>query len=287
MDDIDARESIDALRLFATDEQQRRWMPLLKGGSRVAFAVSEPDAGSDVGAIVTKAVRDGDEFVLDGQKKYIAAAADADYLWMVVRTSRGGPRHSGLTTLIVPRDTPGMEVVPILDLAGRHSADKVYLAGARVPIANVIGEVGHGWFQAASGVTNALYASRVTGELEHLISELLELARTSPLSPGQRQGVTECYVRASVARELVRSAGNEPRLESGYRTTSALLFANETLQQAASALSKLAGLRGAVLLESNESPASRYLAASYATIAHGTSELLRDDIAARLGLPVD
>ncbi len=138
-----------SLHRFGSEELKQRYLaPAIAGEAVVSIAVTEPDAGSDVAAIRTKAVADGDEWVIDGTKLYITNGVQADWLCLLARTSGEGG-YSGMSQIIVPTATPGVEVSRKLDKLGNRSSDTAELSfsGVRVPLGNTIGKVGDGFFQ--------------------------------------------------------------------------------------------------------------------------------------------
>ena len=141
-----------SLHDFGTDELKRRYLtPALRGDMVAAVAVTEPDAGSDVAAIRTRAVRDGDDWVINGSKMYITNSLQADWLCTLVRTSDEGG-YGGMSQIVIPTDSPGFEVSQKLDKLGMWASDTGLLTftDCRVPVANTIGEVGHGFQQQMS-----------------------------------------------------------------------------------------------------------------------------------------
>lgn len=138
-----------SLHRFGSEDLKQRFLaPAIAGDVVVSIAVTEPDAGSDVAAIRTRAVADGDEWVIDGAKLYITNGVQADWLCLLARTSGDGG-YSGMSQIIVPTATPGVEVSRKLDKLGNRSSDTAELSfrGVRVPLANTIGDVGKGFFQ--------------------------------------------------------------------------------------------------------------------------------------------
>jgi citronellyl-CoA dehydrogenase len=138
-----------SLHQFGSEELKQRFLvPAIAGDVVVSIAVTEPDAGSDVAAIRTRAVADGDEWVIDGSKLYITNGVQADWLCLLARTSGDGG-YSGMSQIIVPTATEGVEVSRKLDKLGNRSSDTAELSfsAVRVPITNTIGEVGQGFFQ--------------------------------------------------------------------------------------------------------------------------------------------
>jgi citronellyl-CoA dehydrogenase len=138
-----------SLHRFGSEELKQRYLaPAIAGEAVVSIAVTEPDAGSDVAAIRTRAVADGDEWVIDGTKLYITNGVQADWLCLLVRTSGDGG-YSGMSQIVVPTSTPGVEVSRKLDKLGNRSSDTAELSfsGVRVPMGNTIGKVGEGFVQ--------------------------------------------------------------------------------------------------------------------------------------------
>jgi citronellyl-CoA dehydrogenase len=154
-----------SLHEFGTHEQKERFLvPALRGEAVCSIAVTEPGAGSDVAGIRTRAVRDGDEWVIDGTKLYITNALQADWMCVLVRTSDEGG-YRGMSQIIVPTDTPGFRVSRKLDKIGNRSSDTAELAfeGMRVPVANTVGEIGRGFQQQmAQFVVERMFAAYTT-----------------------------------------------------------------------------------------------------------------------------
>ena len=131
---------------FGTDEQKQRFLPPIREVSELwCQGYSEPDAGSDLANVKTRARLDGDEWVIDGQKVWTSHAHTSDWCFVVARTEPGSERHRGLTFLLVRMDQPGVEVRPIEQLTGGSEFNEVFFTGARTAEAHVLGEVGDGW----------------------------------------------------------------------------------------------------------------------------------------------
>ncbi|MEU5852713.1 acyl-CoA dehydrogenase family protein [Saccharopolyspora shandongensis] len=145
---VGERQIGPALLRHGTRELQEEFCPpLARADYRFALGMSEPDAGSDLAAVRTRAVRDGDGWRITGRKIWTSGAHRATHLYLLARTTKEDDRHAGLTEFIVSIDAPGITVTPILDLRGEHHFNEVVLEEVRVPGHRVIGEVGAGWQQ--------------------------------------------------------------------------------------------------------------------------------------------
>jgi len=171
---------------YGTDEQKDRFLPqILRGEIHFCIGYTEPGAGTDLAALKTRAVRDGDEYVINGQKIFTSLASDADYCWLAVRTNPDVSKHKGISMIIVPMDTPGITVQP-MDLLSEHDINQVFYEDVRVPAANLVGGENNGW----SLITNQLNHERVTlcssGMLEQTYEEALRYAQETKLADGRR-----------------------------------------------------------------------------------------------------
>lgn len=142
------RQMGPSILAFGTDEQKRRYLPpMTRGESNWCIGMSEPDNGSDLAHLTTRAVPDGDSFVVTGRKVWTSFAATADYCYLICRTDADAPAHKGLSELIVPMDSAGVEVVPITDMTTNRHFCEVVLDEVRVPAANLVGELNGSWRQ--------------------------------------------------------------------------------------------------------------------------------------------
>jgi alkylation response protein AidB-like acyl-CoA dehydrogenase len=184
---------------FGTEEQKDFFLPkILAGDIHFCIGYSEPGAGTDLASLTTRAVRDGDEYVINGQKMWTSLAMDADYCWLAVRTNPEVKKHQGISLIIVPMDTPGITVSP-LDLLVDHNVNQVFFDDVRVPAGSCVGGENNGWTM----ITNQLNHERVTlcasGTPERALSEVREWAQQTKLPDGRRVVDLE-WVRVNLAR---------------------------------------------------------------------------------------
>jgi 3-oxocholest-4-en-26-oyl-CoA dehydrogenase alpha subunit len=184
---------------FGSEEQKQFYVPkILKGEIHFAIGYTEPDAGTDLAALKTRAVRDGDEYVINGQKVFTSLASGADYVWLAVRTNQEAKKHKGISIIIVPTDTPGFRYVPI-DNFGNTNTNITYYEDVRVPAANLVGEENQGW----SLITNQLNHERVTlcssGVVERMLDDVRRWAQTTKLADGRRV-IDQEWVQVNLAR---------------------------------------------------------------------------------------
>ena len=287
-----------SLIAFGTAEQKQRWaVPVLRGEMTASLGMSEPNAGSDLAALSTRAVREGDEFVVNGQKVWTSGAHHADFLLTFVRTDPDVPKHKGISALIIPTDTEGLVCRPFADIASQDNLDfnEVFFADVRVPAENLVGELNQGWRVANGSLGHErtmmwlLFADR----LDNLIADCRP---RTPLERDQYASMIMDYhaLRAMGSAALARAA----RGEADTSSVSVLkLLGSEAERRAADVLLDTAGIEGLLHpvtgryqhMNNDEYFASsfeRYTRGIAATIAGGTSEIQRNIIAQQvLGLP--
>ena len=171
---------------FGSEEQKQFYVPkILNGEIHFAIGYTEPDAGTDLASLKTKAVRDGDEYIINGQKVFTSLASGSDYIWLAVRTNQEVKKHKGISIIIVPTDTPGFRYVPI-DNFGATNTNITYYEDVRVPVGNLVGEENGGW----GLITNQLNHERVTlcssGVVERMLDDVRGWAQQTKLADGRR-----------------------------------------------------------------------------------------------------
>jgi len=273
------RQMGPTLIAYGTADQQAEYLPaMLSGASTWCIGMSEPDAGSDLASLKTSAVRDGDEFVINGQKIWTSFGEVADYCYLICRTATDGPPHQGISEVIVPMDTPGIEVRPITDMTTNRHFCEVYFTDVRVSAANLVGVEGNAFKQTMKQLEHE------RGGIDRLVSNkaLYDLAL-------ERADTTDPIVRNEIAA-----------LETGYRVGRLLVY-REILRQAPAGFSAatkcfctehewrvaqfVAKVLGADAMLFDDVGKGLAYAPGY-TIMGGTSDVMRNILGERvLGLP--
>jgi acyl-CoA dehydrogenase len=289
------------LLAHGTDEQKKRWVPKLLSGEEIWCQLfSEPSAGSDLAGLRSTAVRDGDDWIVNGQKTWTTGAHFSDWGILVVRTDAAIAKHAGLSYFVVDMHAPGIEVRPITQINGGQGFNEVFFADVRIPDDQRISAVGNGWAVAITTLMNERQ-SIGSGLGVGSIDDLIELAQSVEVDG--EPAIQDRQVREQIADYIVKARGLK---YTSLRTLTALsqgrtpgpeasmgkLVGALLQQQAASFAMELAGAGGA-LLDRAATPAEatwqeRYLSIPGLRIAGGTDEILRNIIAERvLGLPPD
>jgi alkylation response protein AidB-like acyl-CoA dehydrogenase len=282
----------------ASEHQTRHLPRILRGDEVWCQGFSEPEAGSDLASLRTRAVREGDHYVVTGQKIWTSFAQVADYCELLVRTDPEAPKHRGITWLIMPMDAPGIEVRPMRTLAGSSEFSEVFLDNVRIPVANRVGEENDGWrvamvtfsFERGTAFVGDLLRSR------ELLHGLARLARESDPPAWEDQGVrrelghllAELDALWALARRSVTQAertGGPPTAGSVFK-----LAYSEVRHRMGDLALRLAG-RSALALDRDYAPkveeqTRAWFQALSLSIAAGTSQIQRNIIGERmLGLP--
>ena len=163
--------------LFGSDEMKKEWVPrIAKGEISFWLAYSEPNAGSDLASLQTKAVEDGDELIINGEKTWSSGAHVADYAWMVVRTDPNAPKYRGISFVIVDNKSPGITIQPLVNMCGIHSFNEVFFDNVRVPKKNIVGEKNKGWYYLMAALGFERLAV-MAGGFKRTFEELVQYAK--------------------------------------------------------------------------------------------------------------
>jgi alkylation response protein AidB-like acyl-CoA dehydrogenase len=284
-----------------TDEQKERYLfPLLAAEEIWCQLFSEPEAGSDLASLSTRAVRDGDEWVINGQKIWTSLAQHSSYGILIARTNPDAAKHKGISYFICPMDAPGVEIRPIIEMTGAHTFNEVFLTDVRLPAANLVGEINEGWSLAKVTLGNERVSLSGGGALWGLgptADDLLDLIR-------EHGGVTDPHLRQRIAAlrihdEILRLIrlrtvtaaihGEAPGPEASVRK----VLADEHGQHIMDLAQDLCGAE-ALLTDGHPLGADPgiwhygWLFSQALTIGGGTGDVQRNIIAERvLGLPHD
>jgi alkylation response protein AidB-like acyl-CoA dehydrogenase len=286
------------LLVHGTEEQKKQFLPKTLSGEYLwAQGYSEPGAGSDLASLQTRAIRDGDEFVINGQKLWTSGGHKSNWIYMLVRTDPDAPKHRGISFLMVDMKTPGITVRPIISMGWHHATNETFYEDVRVPVDQVVGEVNRGWYV---GMTLLDFErSNIAGATQQRASlnEMVEHVREDR-SPNRREllrremadRATEVEVNNNLSMSIasMQSRGLIPN----YEASMGKAFSTELSQRIARTGTKVFGLYGG-LWAGNEEYAplnakhtQQYVSTVVITIAGGSNEIQRNIIATRgLGLP--
>jgi alkylation response protein AidB-like acyl-CoA dehydrogenase len=290
---------------FGTKEQQDRWLfPLWTGDDIWCQLFSEPGAGSDVAGLATRAVRDGDEWVVNGQKVWTSLAHHARWGLLLARTDPDVPKHAGLTYFVIDMHAPGVDVRPLRQLTGEAEFNEIFLTDVRIPDSDRLANVGDGWKVATTTLMNervSIGSGRSVGREEGMIGYAAADWRAHP--ERRTQELHQRLLRLWADAEVARLAGERLRQqlavgEPGPEGSAAKLTMARLNQEISGFEIELDGsdglryddwtMRRDSSSEYSRGPAYRYLRAKGNSIEGGTSEVLRNIIAERvLGLPAE
>ena len=243
------------LAAFGSEEQKREYLPgIYRGELRFALGYSEPNAGTDLASLRTRAVRVGDEWVVNGQKIWTSLADVATHIWLAVRTDPDAPKHAGISVLIVPTGSPGLSVRPLHTMYGGHTNETFY-DDVRVPARNLVGEVNRGWPIIMHALNHERVGLAATGALARLFDDLvahLRQARPEKLAdPVVRRRLAELWLRLREHRVLALqnacliAKGRTPIAEASMAKISATELRTEIANVAMELLGRPGGLSAA------------------------------------------
>ncbi|GAB4325883.1 MAG: acyl-CoA dehydrogenase family protein [Dehalococcoidia bacterium] len=281
------------IQLYGTEEQKALYLSRIADGSDIWCTLySEPNAGSDLAALQTRAVRDGDDFVINGHKIWTSFAHYADWGWLAARTDPAAPKHKGISTFAVKMDSPGISVRPLPNMAGTHEFNEVFFEDVRVPAENLVGEENRGWYNVAVGLDFERSSIGATSTARRVVDDLVSYLRErrEAATPPRRYRLAEHAIAVQVLRAMayniasLQGSGVVPTREAQM----AKLFGAELQQHVARTGLEIFGLDGQASRPGTAAADFQYtfLRSVANTIEGGTSEVQRTVIATRgLGLP--
>jgi alkylation response protein AidB-like acyl-CoA dehydrogenase len=278
-----------------TEHNKTEWLPLIAKGEMIcAVGYSEPEAGTDLASLRTRATRDGEYWVINGSKIWNSGAQRATHEWLCVRTDPNGVRHRGISVIIVPIDSPGIQIRPLYAWSG-YRTNEVHFDDVRVPVTNAVGEVNHGWTYITGALDLERGALTNAGDLRRAVDELRELARCPRRDgsvPGDDAALRRRLAQAEADVEVAMLMGHEAAsiLDSDVIPTVEVsvekVFTSELRQRIADLALDLLGPDGLLAHRSENAPLAGkferlYRAAPLMRFGGGTNEVLRDVIGQR------
>ena len=287
--------------LYGTEEQKQEYLPPILSGDVVwCQGFSEPEAGSDLASLRTRAARDGDDYVINGQKTWTSGAQFAQKMILLARTDPDAPKHKGISYFLLDMKSRGIDVRPLTNMAGVPGFNEVFFDNVRVPSKDLLGEENRGWYIGTatldferSSIGAAWASAQGVEDLTRFAREQGSNGSNLLRKPNVRWELAERSIEAEVARMLsYRVASLQARGQvPNYEASIAKLYTSELQQRIAATGVKTIGLYGLLDRRSKGAPLRGRLTRAYlwavgATIGGGTSEIQRNIIATRgLGLP--
>ncbi len=288
------------LIIHGTEEQKQRYLPRITSGEDIwCQGYSEPGAGSDLASLQTRAVRDGDDYVINGQKIWTSGGHRANQMFCLVRTDPDAPKHRGISFLLIDdiKNLPGIEIRPLINMANRHLFNEIFFQDVRVPARNLVGEENRGWYVGMTLLDFERSGIGTTAAHRRTLEILAGALRQSAASTRSRRRIelADLVVANNVSRLLgyrlgyMQANGQVPNYEASVLK----VFQSELGQRVYGFGVRLLGLAGQLPPEEPRAPFNGdilegMLQAIPTTIFSGTSEIQRNIIATRgLGLPRD
>jgi len=289
------------IMVYGTEEQKREYLPKIISGEHIWCQLfSEPGAGSDLASLQTRAVRDGDDYVINGQKIWTSGAQHAHMGILLARTNPDAPKHRGISYFLVDMKTPGITVRPLVNMLNSHEFNEVFFEDVRVPAKNLLGEENRGWYLATttldferSGIATSVSHQLIVRDLVRFAKESAVGSRSVATRPSLRTELADRAIEAQVESLIsyriisMQERGQIPNKESSI----AKLYSSELDVRLAVTAMHLAGLYGQITDREDARVlggriARFYMHSTTSPIGGGTSEIQRNIIATRgLGLP--
>jgi alkylation response protein AidB-like acyl-CoA dehydrogenase len=288
--------------IYGTEEQKQKHITKILAGEEMwCQGFSEPGSGSDLASVQTKAVRDGDDYVINGQKIWTTLAHMSQYMLLLARTDADVPKHKGLSYFIVPMNAPGVETRPLMNMAGSHEFNEVFFDNVRIPAANLIGEENRGWYQAVTTLDIERSSIGSAVGQEHSVEDLIQFVKENKDNGATRVGhqpslrieLADRYLETQVSMSLsMRVVSMQSKaLIPNYEASAVKLYSMELNQRIANTGLHVTGLYGQLARGTDGYAPMKgrlgytYLRAVANTIEGGTSEIQRNIVAQRgLGL---
>jgi alkylation response protein AidB-like acyl-CoA dehydrogenase len=280
------------LQAHGTREQKDFFLPrILAGEVHFAIGYTEPEAGTDLASLRTRAVRHGEEYVVDGQKIFTTGAHEADYIWLACRTDRDAPRHKGISILIVDTKDPGFSWSPIITHDGAHHVNATYYSGVRVPVTMRVGAENEGWRLITTQLNHERVMLGPSGRIAVLVDRVRDWAAARSLleEPDMRRALAQASAVMRVNELLNWQVAAEPEVQVADASVTKV-FSSEQVQRLGQLLAEVVG-RHADPAEPDTAALMTWLDVqlkrnTVLTFGGGVNEIQRELIAtAGLGLP--
>ena len=289
------------LMIHGTEDQKQQFLPpVSRGDVQWCQGYSEPESGSDLASLQTRAIEDGDDFVVNGTKVWTSGAHRADHIMVLTRTDPDAPKHRGISFLLCDMNTPGITVNPIINMAGDHSFNMVTFEDVRIPKKNLVGEQNRGWYVGATLLDFERSGVDYSAGAKRTLEELVEFAKTNSKNgvllandPVTRNRLSDLAIEVEVSKLIsyniawMQGQGLVPNKEASMGK----VLGTELQQPVSEPGMHMLGMHGQLEPGSKHAPLEgkvehMYLTDVSQTIQAGTSEIQRNIIATRgLGLP--
>ena len=289
------------LMIHGTEDQKQQFLPpVSRGDVQWCQGYSEPESGSDLASLQTRAIEDGDDFVVNGTKVWTSGAHRADHIMVLTRTDPDAPKHRGISFLLCDMNTPGISVNPIINMAGDHSFNMVTFEDVRIPKKNLVGEQNRGWYVGATLLDFERSGVDYSAGAKRTLEELVEFAKTNSKNgvllandPVTRNRLSDLAIEVEVSKLIsyniawMQGQGLVPNKEASMGK----VLGTELQQHVSETGMHMLGMHGQLEPGSKHAPLEgkvehMYLTDVSQTIQAGTSEIQRNIIATRgLGLP--
>ncbi len=288
------------LIIHGTPEQKKEYLPKITSGEHIwCQGYSEPGAGSDLAALQTRAVRDGDDYVINGQKIWTSGGHRSNQMFCLVRTDPDAPKHRGISFILIDdiMHTPGLTIRPLINMAYQHHFNEVFFEDVRVPAKNIVGEENRGWYVAMTLLDFERSGIGTTAAQKRTLEKLTESLKAAPpiLRNRNRLKLADFVIGNNVGRYLgyrigsMQAAGRVPNYESSV----VKIYQSELGQRIYNFGVSMFGLGGQMRAEDPRAPLNGEMPESYimavpSSIYSGSNEIQRNIIAQRgMGLPRD